>query len=248
MALYTPILPGDDGYRSGVANFSYGTTNVVLTPGAYRVGMLFSNIPLRTNFSQAVIRVSGNAAAAGFLRAYVACGNPFGQPEAAPTPFSDSRLPGALPYELLLGTASVPAGALSNYPLAYNTPSALNAELTFPLTAYLRHALFTGSVPVELEWTADSGGDLTLTFAEGGSPPQLDTGTELPFLTGLDGEEYARGQSRVDECPVTGKRNLREQWVQNRWNRTLCDPSGADPEDYQEKYVHYERPPLNDAG
>ena len=60
------------------------------------------------------------------------------------------------------------------------------------------------------------------------------TADVIPELTGLDGLEYARGQSRVDRCPKCGIPSLRETWVLDGWSKHLVCPHCWDPVDREE--------------
>lgn len=241
MANYSPTA-GNDGSRIAAA-WVNSLTSATLTPGLHSGGILFTGLSYPVNYPSLSLRLYCTAAAAGTLHLYVIA-RPFLRPESTVPVFGPGRVPGLIaetgdPSAQLRGSYTVPAG--THAPLILNVAEAL--------VPYLRHSEFTGSIPLTLQWGAEAAGSLTILWSETpGSAPALDTGTELPSLTGLDGLQYVNGWSRVSECPRTGFRGLRENWVRDGWNNMLVDPRGYNPADYTEQYVHYERPPVNDEG
>lgn len=232
MATYVPTS-SNDGYNNS-GTWVAGGSSVTLTAG--RMGILLTGLAYPKVYSTVTLQLYITGGTPGTLSVYL-IHRGFGRPESPVPVFSDSRLPG--------GTLTAPATEELLTTAAVTTAGWATIDLTSTLLmGYLRHGDFAGSVPL----TVGSPDALVVATSEGGNPARLVTGTELPLLTGLDGPEYARGQSRVDECPRTGLKGLRETWTRDGWSRALLRPEGYNPPDYVESYVHYERPPINDAG
>ena len=79
-------------------------------------------------------------------------------------------------------------------------------------------------------WVNSTGGD-AYTLA---GPDMTMRAEVLPELTGLDGLQYNRAQSRVDRCRKCGLPSLRQEWVRDGYSKLLVCPNCWDPKQRDE--------------
>lgn len=136
-------------------------------------------------------------------------------PEAAPTSYSNSRLPGNLgeTSTKLLATHAVP-----------DDPSFAPFTITLdpaPAMGYVNSAQWNGTIALSFHWLADNGTPRSFMSTEHSlyDNNTVLTTTESSFLTGKVGPWQAH--SRVDRCPKCGEITLREKLSEDGWNEGM---------------------------